>query len=140
MNEISPVLLLFLTGAMASDAARGKIYNVWLLPAFFTGLYWRFGSGGITGGASALCGAAAVLLSLGVFRRLGGLGGGDIKLLAVLSLFWPFEEFLCCAAGAFVLAAAAALPAVISERRGDARIHLALPIGAVFLAHAGGVF
>lgn len=140
MNERSPVLFLFLTGAMASDAARGKIYNVWLLPAFFAGLCWRFESGGIPGGTSALCGAAAVILALGIFRRLGGIGGGDIKLLAVLSLFWPFAEFLRCAAGAFVLAAAAALPVIISERRRDARIHLALPIGAVFLAHAGGVF
>ena len=34
----SVILIILVTGAMASDIHRGRIYNHWLVPAFVTGI------------------------------------------------------------------------------------------------------
>ena len=160
MKELYPVFIIFVTGAMADDAAEGKVRNLWILPAFLSGVGWRAWRQGMFPALAALAGAALTLMLLEPLRRCGGLGGGGCKLLAALSVFFSYSEFVRCAAAAFLAGGGAAVWMLAAELRACRRENLrygrllfhalgrwrrrgmpfALPVGAAFLAHIGGVF
>jgi len=88
------LLTLVLLIAATTDCKHGKVYNKLTLPAIVVGLvFWLVA--GLTGGdrgiTDALIGFASGLIPFAIIMMLGGLGGGDVKLMAAvgaLSASW----------------------------------------------------
>ncbi len=68
--------------ATVDDLARRQIAN-WIPAAALAGGFgWQIGQNGWMGAVHALAGAAAGFAVFLVFYLLGGMGGGDVKLMA----------------------------------------------------------
>jgi len=96
---VSEVALgLTLSIAVFTDWREHKIYNKLLVPAFFTALLLHMFQGGISGLTSSLLGAALGFVLLLLPYLMGGMGAGDVKLLAVIGAFggalFVFTSFL----------------------------------------------
>ena len=160
----SVILIIFVTGAMASDIHRGRIYNHWLVPAFVTGimmdLYTYMRSfDGICGTAPDVmpCPARvpAVFILIFIPYVMGGLGAGDVKLATAGSVFMTFSENIVCLAQAFLLAGIMAVfmlaeeavqvcrrrddPARRPGKRGIGGIPFAVPYALSVILMTGGV-
>lgn len=68
--------------ATAEDLWRRQISNWIPLTGLVTGLAWHGYTGGWSGALNSLAGTAAGFLVFLVFYVLGGMGGGDVKLMA----------------------------------------------------------
>jgi prepilin peptidase CpaA len=68
--------------ATVDDLSRRRIANWIPAVALAGGFGWQFGRSGWMGGWYALAGAAAGFAVFLVFYLLGGMGGGDVKLMA----------------------------------------------------------
>ena len=68
--------------AMVTDFKRREIDNWLVVAALVAGLGWQVGQHGWIGIFHALAGAAAGFGVFLVFYLLGGMGGGDVKLMA----------------------------------------------------------
>ena len=159
----SVILIILVTGAMASDIHRGRIYNHWLVPAFATGimmdLYAYIRSfDGICGTAPDVmpCPARipAVFILIFIPYIMGGLGAGDVKLATAGSVFMSFNENIVCLAQAFLLAGIMAVfvlaeeavqvrrqdgSAGRTERRSFGGIPFAVPYALSVILMTGGV-
>ncbi|MDX9870868.1 MAG: A24 family peptidase [Clostridia bacterium] len=96
MLLIDYLLLLVLAVSIYTDIREQKIYNIVLFPAFLLAWAFHFRTGGGTGLLTSLHGAG---LGLGLFLIpyvAGGLGAGDVKLLALVG---------ACKGSAFVFTA-----------------------------------
>ena len=100
-NEVALGLTLGI--AVFTDWREHKIYNKLLVPAFFTALLLHTFQGGISGLTSSLLGVALGFALLLLPYFMGGMGAGDVKLLAVIGAFggvsFVFTSFLY---GAFI--------------------------------------
>jgi prepilin peptidase CpaA len=85
LNEVALGLTLGI--AVFTDWREHKIYNKLLVPAFFTALFLHTFHGGISGLTSSLLGAAIGFALLLLPYLMGGMGAGDVKLLAVIGAF-----------------------------------------------------
>lgn len=89
---------LTLSIAVVTDWREHKIYNKLLVPAFFTALLLHTFQGGISGLTSSLIGAVIGFSLLLLPYFMGGMGAGDVKLLAVIGAFggatFVFTSFL----------------------------------------------
>ena len=84
-NEVA---LGFTLGIAAfTDWREHKIYNKLLIPAFFIALLLQTFQAGISGLTSSLLGAATGFVLLFLPYLMGGMGAGDVKLLAVIGAF-----------------------------------------------------
>ncbi len=68
--------------ASAADLRGGTVPNWLTYSGVFCGLMWYWATDGLRGAGFSLVGAAAGFASLLVFFLLGGMGGGDVKLMA----------------------------------------------------------
>ena len=119
------VLLGLLVGCLYTDLARGKIYDYAVLPALFVGLLLNFMLGGLWDGGlqgvnlgSALL---ATVLAGGVFLwpyAKGGIGGGDVKLMAAVGALGGFHELYIILALIYTAVLGAAMAAVLLIWRG----------------------
>jgi prepilin peptidase CpaA len=77
--------------AMVDDLARRRIANWIPVAALAGGFGWQIGQHGWWGALNALGGTAAGFAAFLVFYLLGGMGGGDVKLMAGFGalLGWP---------------------------------------------------
>ena len=88
------LLALVLIVAAITDCKHGKIYNKLTLPAILIGLlFWLIAglSGSERGITDSLFGFACGLVPFAMIMMFGGLGGGDVKLMAAvgaLSASW----------------------------------------------------
>jgi prepilin peptidase CpaA len=102
------VVLLAVLIATATDLYRYKLYNVFTFPLLLTGLVYH----GVTGGMPALwdsvLGALFGFSVLIVFHLMGGVGAGDVKLMAAigawLGVLLTFVLFLAASLAAGVYA------------------------------------
>lgn len=81
---ISPqVIVALILGVLASaeDLWRRTISDWICAAALVAGFVWHFSQEGLSGGLTALGGAAAGFAVFLIFFILGGMGGGDIKLM-----------------------------------------------------------
>lgn len=76
------ILLLFI--CVITDIRKRKIYNVVLFPFLLVSLVIHVTTTGLTGLAAALLGTAVGFGILLIPYLLGGMGAGDVKLLAVI--------------------------------------------------------
>ena len=86
MNDFSSLQILVAVtlglAASAEDLLRRTISNWWSLAALLSGISLHTWHTGWRGIAAALLGAVAGFAVFLVFYLLGGMGGGDIKLMA----------------------------------------------------------
>lgn len=76
------IAILVGLAATIDDLSRRHIANWIPMAALAGGLGWQMGQRGWTGGLVALGGAVAGFAVFLVFYLLGGMGGGDVKLMA----------------------------------------------------------
>ena len=85
VNEVA--LGLTLGVAAFTDWREHKIYNKLLVPAFFTAISIHTFQNGFAGLTSSLMGASIGFALLLLPYLMGGMGAGDVKLLAVIGAF-----------------------------------------------------
>lgn len=78
------LLIITLAICLFTDLKNRKIYNAVLLPAFLLGIILNIIDGGISGLLFSIKGFALGLLFLLLPYTLGGIGAGDVKLLAII--------------------------------------------------------
>ncbi len=82
MNAQVWIAILVGLAAVIDDLARRQISNWICVAALAGGLGWQAGQYGWTGLAYGLGGAVAGFAVFLIFYLLGGMGGGDVKLMA----------------------------------------------------------
>lgn len=96
VNEVALGLTLGIAGF--TDWREQKIYNKLLIPAFCIALLLHTIQGGFSGLTTSLMAASVGFVLLLLPYLMGGLGAGDVKLLAVIGAFggvWlVFTSFL----------------------------------------------
>lgn len=133
-------VLVFLTGISAmTDLIRGKIYNAVTVPGLLIGIVFSARRAGAAGILEVLCAAVFTIVVLSPFRKAGGLGAGDVKLLAAVSAFMPSGEYLRCFAGAFLIGACIGIARLMGSRGKEHTLHFAVPIAASVLLHIAGI-
>jgi prepilin peptidase CpaA len=122
-----PVLVVFVAvlAMAATDLWKFKVYNVLTLPLLASGLIYQGIVGGAPGLINGLLGALFGFAALIVFYVMGGVGSGDVKLLAAvgawLGLPLTFYVFIASSLAAGVYAVVLLLT---YRRLGDAWINL----------------
>lgn len=109
MLKILPdiAILLVVVISLYTDLRYRKIFNIILFPAFLTGVIYGFYSLGLGGLFFSLQGATLGLALLLIPFMLGGMGAGDVKLLAVIGAWqgpgFVWFCFLCTAIAGGIL-------------------------------------
>lgn len=124
----------------ATDLYCGKIYNAVTVPALCLGLLLTVQKSGAAGILDILCAAGFTVMLLTPFYRAGGLGAGDIKLLAAVSSFMPGKAYLHCFAGAFIIGAAAGIAGLFLTRGRRHQVHFAVPVALSVLLYLAGIY
>jgi prepilin peptidase CpaA len=78
------VLLVVAVACAATDLVKGKIYNAVTYPAMALGVVLSIWQHGVSGIYIALGGFAVGFFPAFVLFALGGMGGGDVKLLGAI--------------------------------------------------------
>jgi prepilin peptidase CpaA len=78
------LLIILLVICVITDLKERKIYNAVLFPILIVALVLQLFTGGLSGVTSALLGMIVGLAILLIPYLLGGMGAGDVKLLAVI--------------------------------------------------------
>jgi prepilin peptidase CpaA len=116
MDAIASMTLAAAGAAVADDLVRRRVSNWIAGSAAAAGLAWHGLGGGLAGAGIALGGMAAGFGVFLAFYLLGGMGGGDVKLMAGLGALLGPAGILTAALFAAVAGALEAL-AVLAWRR-----------------------
>ena len=86
-----PIFILLIVAAY-TDLNDKKVYNWTTIPAIFLGLAFHALLGGWSGGLNSLCGFGVGFGVLLVLYLMGGMGGGDVKLMGAVGALggYPF--------------------------------------------------
>ncbi|MDV2581346.1 A24 family peptidase [Alkalibacillus haloalkaliphilus] len=87
MTVINTLLLIVLLICLVTDLKERKIYNKILLPSFVAALLLNSFFYGLSGLSDALLGSLIGFAILLIPYLMGGMGAGDVKLLAVIGAF-----------------------------------------------------
>lgn len=104
----------------ATDVLYGKIFNAITLPAICLGLAVSAFSGGIAGPRGlvmSLVGAAVGFFPLYIVFRLGGMGGGDVKLMTGIGALMGFPTAAMALFYSILVGGAMALIALVWKGR-----------------------
>jgi prepilin peptidase CpaA len=82
MNAQIWIAIVVGVAATIDDLARRQIANWIPIAGLLAGFAWQIAQNGWRGGVYALAGAAAGFGVFLIFYLLGGMGGGDVKLMA----------------------------------------------------------
>jgi prepilin peptidase CpaA len=132
MNLQMWIALAVGTAATVEDLLRRRISNWIPITAFVAGFVFQIAENGLWGAVSALLGTGSGFAVFLVFYWLGGLGGGDVKLMAafgaLLGTMRLLEAALWTSACGGVLALGVlAVSALRGACRGNVRVALAAP-------------
>lgn len=133
MNAQVWIAILVGVAAAADDLARRQISNWIPAAALAGGLGWQIGQNGWWGVLYSLGGAAAGFGAFLIFYLLGGMGGGDIKLMAGFGALLGAGRLLEAAlwtAGVGGLLAIGVLGFRALRKRSGAKVSGAAPGGA----------
>ena len=92
MNWLFPLCLVVAIAASAEDLWRRRVSNVTTAGAFVAGVATQSWLLGLDGTWSALLGGVYGFVVFLIFYLLGGMGGGDIKLMAALGTIVGHEK------------------------------------------------
>ena len=151
MPLLNSLLILLVLICTAADLQKGIIPNAVVAAGMAGVLTLRVLLEGACVLVTALSSAAVILIVLFPLWYLTGgkgIGAGDIKLLAVVSMFFPAEIMLMVSAVAFSGAAlcglagrwAAAKRTAAREAPLSGRVHMAFFIALGALLHIGGLY
>ncbi|MCL6634265.1 MAG: prepilin peptidase [Peptococcaceae bacterium] len=91
------IIVFFVTGVcLLTDLTKRKIYNFVLLPAVLLAVGYHIYTGGIAGGLFSLKGLLTGAALLIIPYSAGGIGAGDVKLLATIGSL-KGSAFIFCA-------------------------------------------
>ena len=124
----------------ATDLCCGKIYNFVTVPGLCLGAVLAAQRSGAAGLLDIFCAAGFTVLVLIPFYRAGGLGAGDIKLLAAVSAFMPGKAGLGCVAGAFMIGAAIGIARLLMTGGRRHTVHFAVPVALSVMLYLAGVY
>lgn len=124
----------------ATDLCCGKVYNIVTVPGLCLGAFLAAQRAGAAGLLDILCAAGFTVLLLFPFYRAGGLGAGDIKLLAAISAYLPAKDYLYCFAGAFIIGAVSGIACLAISKGRKHTIHFAVPVAISVLLHLAGLY
>jgi len=91
------IAILVGLAAMIDDLARRQIANWIPLAALSAGFGWQIGQSGLRGLLYAGIGTVAGFAVFLIFYLLGGMGGGDIKLMAGFGALLGFHQVIAAA-------------------------------------------
>jgi prepilin peptidase CpaA len=91
------IAILIGLAAMIDDLARRQIANWIPLAALAAGFGWQIGQSGLRGLLYAGIGTVAGFAVFLIFYLLGGMGGGDIKLMAGFGALLGFHQLIAAA-------------------------------------------
>ena len=97
MNAQVWIAILVGLAAMIDDLARRQISNWIPLSALAAGFGWQIGQSGLSGLMYAGIGAVAGFAVFLIFYLLGGMGGGDVKLMAGFGALLGFHQLIAAA-------------------------------------------
>ncbi len=132
------VLSVVLLIAAITDCLYGKVYNKLTYPAILLGLaLWTTAGllGGDRGLSASLIGLACGLIPFAIIARLGGLGGGDVKLMAAVGAMGASWQVVLSTAF-YAMIVAMVMAVVIMFHRGIVRQTLRRILGAALSAAA----
>jgi prepilin peptidase CpaA len=91
------IAILVGLAAMIDDLARRQIANWIPLAALAAGFGWQMGQSGLLGLLYAGIGMVAGFAVFLIFYLLGGMGGGDVKLMAGFGALLGFHQLIAAA-------------------------------------------
>ena len=94
MNAQVWIAILVGLAAMIDDLARRQIANWIPLAALAAGFGWQMGQSGLRGLLYAVIGTVAGFAVFLIFYLLGGMGGGDVKLMAGFGALLGFHRLV----------------------------------------------
>ena len=97
MNVQVWIAILVGLAAMIDDLARRQIANWIPLAALAAGFGWQIGQSGLRGLLYAGIGTVAGFAVFLIFYLLGGMGGGDVKLMAGFGALLGFHQVISAA-------------------------------------------
>lgn len=116
--QLLDLLVFVLIGICGvTDVQAGKIYNKVTYPAMLVGFAWNALVPDAVGIKSSLQGFAVAAVLLGVLTILGGMGGGDAKLLAAIGAMKGYPFILDVLFYSFLLGGAFAIAVAIWQKR-----------------------
>lgn len=126
MRCISFVIFILLAAAVIMDFQYDRIFNEWILVTLLIGLSYRAWSGGAAGIVQALIYMTIPFMLLYPLFMVGGLGAGDIKLLAVMGCFFTLRQIVICLAVTFLIGAVFSFLKMLAEGNLLQRMHYLL--------------
>lgn len=124
-----PILYCLVSGSAITDILKNKIFNTWLLMGCIARFLLLLTDSGthemLLATIFRACITLVILLPVYLIR---GIGGGDLKLFAVLSMFLKVDELIITVMAAFLIAAIFGMIKLVIIRRIPCTIHFAVPI------------
>lgn len=119
-KEVGCIIFIFLmivvSVAVVMDLLFDKIYNEWILISIMTGLSCSVWKGGGEGLLMSLLTMTIPLIVLYPLFMIGGLGAGDIKLLAAVGCFLTVRGIVITIGLSFLTGAVISLLKMLAER------------------------
>ena len=110
------IVIYFCVLFSATDWEQHVIFDRMLIPFAVLGLLFTLLSGGLLNHILAAAAGGIVFLLLSILTK-GGIGGGDIKLIAALGLWLGTDQLLTVACTGMILGGVAALLLLVTKRR-----------------------
>ena len=110
------VLVFILLVCLITDLRKRKIYNLVVLPALLFGIFYNLAIGGWPGLLQSLLGLLAGLAILIIPFGLGGMGAGDVKLMAAIGAVKGFLFIFYTAVGMGLAGGVIGLAILIYQR------------------------
>ncbi|MCR5606547.1 MAG: A24 family peptidase [Treponema sp.] len=138
VSLIEAVLFTFLSGAVFTDLYKDKIYNLWVVPAFLTGMIIA-ALGGADKLITTLTAVGITFILLLPVYLFKGIAAGDVKLFMAAAVFMSAQETFSCILLSFLIAGIISLIILIFKRNKKKTIHFAVPVLISALFVVGGV-
>ncbi len=104
------------------DYTRGKIPNFLTVGVAFWGMLESYQRSSLSGVGQYLLVMVVVLLVLYPFFRIGGLGGGDVKLLSVCAGYFPVSKIILFLFLSMLISVAFSMILLLKERNARERV------------------